>query len=104
MPLVQKVASNVMTTDTKPSQPSSLTQREERDAVLHQRYLAYLAHFGRWKKPKGWACFMANHPLAALVALTKGRELPPAWCRQPMGRDDFVSEIFLDYVRLMSRP
>ncbi len=103
MPLVQKVASNVMTTDTKPSQPSSLTQREERDAVLHQRYLAYLAHFGRWKKPKGWACFMANHPLAALVALTKGRELPSEWCRQPMGEVDFQIEILVGRVRRMGR-
>ena len=78
-----------------------LAQREERDAILHQRYVAYMARFERWSRPKGWARYMARHPVAAL---TRGRELPPEWCHQPLSRDDFVSDIFLDYARQMSRP
>lgn len=101
VPLVQKVDSNVTTTDTC---PFTLTHREERDAALHERYLAYLVRFERWSKRKGWSRFMARHPLAALAALTRGRELPPEWCHQPLSRDDFVSDIFLDYARQMSRP
>jgi len=103
MPLVQKVDSNVMTTDTKPSQPGILTQHEERDAALHERYLAYLARFDRWNKPKGWARFMARHPLAALVGLTKGRELPPEWCCKPMGEVDFQIEILVGMAKRMGR-
>lgn len=103
MPLVQKVESNVMTTDTKPSQPGILTQREERDAALHERYRVYIARFKRWNKPKGWARFMARHPLVALGALTRGRELPPEWCRQPISEVDFQIEILVGRVRRMGR-
>lgn len=93
-----------MAPDTQTSHPCTLTHREERDAALHQSYLEYLVRFERWSRPKGWSRFMARHPLAALAALTRGRELPPEWCHQPLSRDDFVSEIFLDYARQMSRP
>lgn len=103
MPLVQQVDNDRMTTDTKPSHLCSLTQREERDAVMHQRYLAYLVRFERWNKPKGWARFMARHPLAVLAALTKGGELPPEWCSQPISEVDFQFEILLDNVRRMGR-
>lgn len=98
---MQKVDSNVTTTDTR---PFTLTHREERDAILHQRYLAYLVRFERWNKPKGWARYMAHHPLAALAALTQGRELPSEWCRQPMTEVDFQTEILVDSVRQMGRP
>lgn len=104
MPLVQKVDSNVMTTDTKPSQPGTFTQHEERDAALREQYLAYRVRFERWNKPNGWARFMARHPLAALAALTRGRELPSEWCRQPMGEVDFQIEILVGRVRRMGRP
>jgi hypothetical protein len=83
-----------MAQDTHPPHLCYLTQCEERDAILHQRYLAYLVRFDRWSKPKGWARYMARHPLAALAALTRGQELPPELCHQPLSRDDFVSEIF----------
>jgi len=80
-----------------------LTQREERDAALHERYRVYIARFKRWNKPNGWARFMAHHPLAALFALTRGRELPPEWCRQPMAEVDFQIEILVGRVRRMGR-
>lgn len=70
---------------------------------MQQRYLDYLVRFERWNKPKGWARYMARHPMAALAALTRGRELPPEWCRQPMGEVDFQFEILLDNVRRMDR-
>lgn len=90
--------------DKRPDHLCVLTQREELDAALHERYLAYLVRFERWNKPKGWARYMAHHPLAALAALTKGKELPSEWCRQPQSKDDFVSEIFLGSARQMGRP
>ena len=88
--------------DTHPAHLCYLTQREERDAVMHQRYLDYLVRFERWNKPKGWARFMVSHPLAVLAALTQGGELPPEWCRQPMSEVDFLSEMFLNHIRRMS--
>lgn len=102
--MVQQVDGNMMPTDTKPSHLCFLTQHEERNALLHQRYLAYMDHFERWNKPKGWARFMARHPLAALAALTRGWELPPEWCRQPMGEVDFQIEVLVGRVRRMGRP
>ena len=89
--------------DTHPAHLCYLTQREERDAVMHQRYLDYLVRFERWNKPKGWARYMAHRPLAALAALTKGGELPPKWCRQPSSVVDFQIDILVDRVRRMSR-
>ena len=106
MPLVQQVDGTMMPTDTKPSHLCFLTQheeREERNALLHQRYLDYLVRFERWNKPKGWARYMAHRPLAALAALTKGRELPPEWCRRPLSEVDFQIEILVDRVRRMGR-
>ena len=79
------------------------TQNDERDALLHQRYLNYLVRFERWSKPKGWARYMARHPLAAMFALTKGGELPAEWCRQPLSEVDFQIEILVDSVRRMSQ-
>lgn len=93
----------MMPTDTKPSHLCFLTQREERNAALHQRYMVYVANFERWNRVTGWARFIARHPLAALVALTKGRELPFVWCRQPMGEVDFQIEILVGRVRRMGR-
>lgn len=90
--------------DKRPDHLCFLTQREERDATLHQRYLAYLVRFERWNKPKGWVRFMARHPLAALAALTRGRKLPTEWCRQPMAEVDFQIEILVGRVRRMGRP
>jgi hypothetical protein len=89
-----------MSTNTHPPHFCYLTQREERDAVMHQRYVDYLVRFERWNKPKGWARFMARHPLAAL---TRGRELPPEWCHKPMGEVDLQIEILVDRVRRMGR-
>jgi hypothetical protein len=80
-----------MSPNTHPPHYCVLIQNEmceERNALLHQRYLDYLVRFERWNKAKGWARYMAHRPLAALAALTRGRELPPEWCRQPMGEGD----------------
>ncbi len=89
---------------THPPHLCYLTQCEERNVALHQRYLAYLVRFERWNKPKGWARFTLHRPLAAIAALSQGRELPSEWCRQPQSKDDFVTEIFLGSARQMGRP
>lgn len=97
---------NSVPSDTKPAHLCYLIQneeREERDAAMHQRYLDYVSHFERWNKPKGWARYMAHHPIAALSALTKGGELPAEWCRHPMGEVDFQIEILVDSFRRMGR-
>lgn len=50
--------------DTHPAHNCVLTQRDERKAYWHQRYLGYLSYFERWDKPKAWVRYFARHPVA----------------------------------------
>lgn len=102
-PLALLHENDSMPPNTHPPHYCVLTQREERDAVLHQRYLGYVSHFERWGKPKAWVRYFARHPVAAVVSMVSGQQLPTEWTRQPLSEVDFLSEIFLAHIRRMSR-
>lgn len=81
-----------------------LREREKRASVLHQQYFDYAVRFVRWDKRKGWARYLAQHPVGALIAMVTGKSLPGEWRKQPLSEIDYLAEVLLSRFGSVSKP